>query len=564
MASNIQAQFDILTSPGGPYEMVEVEMFGHSCRAFKNAPETLRDLYAETVSDAEFFIFEDERLTFQQSWDEASRLGHALVNQYGVSKGDRVAISMRNYPEWIIAFMAVTSVGGIACALNALWQSDEIAFALNDSTPRVLIADDERLKRTAGCENLPADMQIVAVRCAPDLAPALAGRTKSWEDVLAASETTMPDVDFGPNDEATMLYTSGSTGNPKGAVSSHRNVISALLSWELDTFAAIGSGLFDTPDENQQPVVLLGVPLFHVAGSHAVFLASFRAQRRVISMYKWDVAEAARLIEAERVTQFVAPAAMTGDLASHARESGRDLSSLTLVGGGGAARAPEQVRRIKANLSTRPNTGWGMTETNAIGTNIAGDDYLERPESSGRCSGVLDMRVVDEQGQPCATGERGELQVHGASVIRGYWNRPDANAETFDGPWLRTGDVAYFDAEGFVYIVDRIKDLVIRGGENIGCGSVEAALLEFPGINEASVYGVPDERLGEEIGATIHGPVAIDLSALDEFLASKLARFEIPRYVYFETAPLPRTASGKILKRQLREDAISRLRTADA
>jgi long-chain acyl-CoA synthetase len=280
----------------------------------------------------------------------------------------------------------------------------------------------------------------------------------------------------------------------------------------------------------------------------------------MVCMYKWDVAEAADLIEAEQITSVVAPSAMTGDLVEHAVREGKDLTSLATVGGGGAARAPEQVRRIEQTFAKAlPNTGWGMTETNAIGTGIGGQDYLDHPASSGRASAVVDIRVVDESGQVLDHGERGELQIKGTSVIRGYWERPEANAETFEGRWLKTGDVAYIDDEGYLYIVDRIKDLVIRGGENIGCGAVESALLEHPAVIEACVYAVPDERLGEEVGATVYCDGQLSEAALREFLMPHLARFEIPRYFHFAAEPLPRTASGKILKRQLREEAAERL-----
>jgi long-chain acyl-CoA synthetase len=287
-----------------------------------------------------------------------------------------------------------------------------------------------------------------------------------------------PSRPFGPDDDAIMLYTSGSTGEPKGAVSSHRAVISALMSWELDAFAAWETTLLPRPVEGApQGAALLSVPLFHVTGLHAVYLASFRWQRRVVSMWKWDVAEGARIIAAERITSFVAPPAVTGDLVEAARAGGHDLSSLVQVGGGGAARAPEQVRAIDASFEgAYPATGWGMTETNAIGTGIAAADYLAHPESSGRVSAVLDIRIVGEDGGLLGVGQRGELQIRGASMFRTYWNRPDADAAAFDGEWFKTGDVAYLDEEGFLYIVDRIKDLVIRGGENIGCGTVEAAL----------------------------------------------------------------------------------------
>jgi long-chain acyl-CoA synthetase len=312
------------------------------------------------------------------------------------------------------------------------------------------------------------------------------------------------------------------------------------------------------PDEQQ--ATLLAVPLFHATGSHAVYLSSYRSQRRIVSMYKWDVEHAVELIERERITSVVAPPAMTGDLVATARKTNRDLSSLVTVGGGGAPRAPAQVRNIDRTFAKAvPNTGWGMTETNAIGTGIAGRDYLDHPESSGRCSAVLDLRIVDDSGKELPRGERGELHVRGTSVIRGYWNRPDADAETFVDGWLRTGDVAYLDSEGFLYIVDRIKDLVIRGGENIGCGAVEAALLEHPDVIEASVYGVPDERLGEEVGATVFAQESLSEEALLAFLEPRLARFAIPRHIRFSNSPLPRIASGKIFKRQLREDAVSAL-----
>jgi long-chain acyl-CoA synthetase len=302
------------------------------------------------------------------------------------------------------------------------------------------------------------------------------------------------------------------------------------------------------------------VPLFHATGSHAIFLQSYRAQRKIVSMYKWDPVQAAELIEAEQIASFIAPAAMTGDLVQEARRTNRDLSTLMSVGGGGAPRAPEQVKNIDdAFEQAMPGTGWGMTETNAIGTGIGGQDYLDRPASSGRCSPVLELKVINEAGSELPANERGELLVRGASVFQGYWNRPDANAEVFiDDDWMKTGDVAYLDDEGFLFIVDRIKDLVIRGGENIGCGEVEAALLEHPLILEASVYAVPDERLGEEVGATFYSEDALAEDELREFLGTKLSRFQIPRYIWSNDEPLPRTASGKILKRQLRDEASER------
>jgi long-chain acyl-CoA synthetase len=547
-----------ITAPGQPYELRDGEMFGRGCRVFTHAPSTLRDLYREARSDLPFIVYEEERLSFEEVWQLTCQLAHRLVGDFGVVPGDRVAISMRNYPEWVIAFNAITSVGGIAVAMNALWQPDEMAYALNDSAPKVMILDEERLQRFDAISPRP-DLALIGARLAD---PTRKG-VYHWGPLLDGPRCdTLPDVPLGPDDDATMLYTSGSTGHPKGAVSSHRNVISALLCWEVDAQAAVMTGVFDPPDPDvaAQPAALLGIPLFHVAGSHAVMLASYRSQRRLVCMYKWTVDQAARLIAEEQITQFTAPSAITGDLVEAARRQSLDLSSLKLVGGGGAARAPEQVRGIDEAFSqARPNTGWGMTETNAIGTGIAGSDYLGRPESSGQAAAVLDLRVVDEAGRTLGVHQRGELQVRGTSVIRGYWNRPDANAATFDGDWLKTGDVAYLDEEGYLFIVDRIKDLVIRGGENIGCGAVEAALLEHPDIVEASVYGVPDTRLGEEVGATLYVTGDIDPDALTAFLRPRLAAFMLPRHIHVADGPLPRTASGKILKRQLRDEAVARL-----
>jgi long-chain acyl-CoA synthetase len=546
-----------LTAPGQPFEIVEASYWGRKARVFKNAPKNLGEIYSATRSGLPFIIYEDERLTYEEAWRRSCRLAAALVEEFGVRQGDRVAISMRNYPEWMIAFCAATSIGAIAVAMNAMWQPNEMEYALNDCRPKVLIVDPERLGRYGLCEKAPADIQVIAARTEGRLPAGV----RAWADIMSgAPRDTMPAANVQPDDDATILYTSGSTGYPKGAVSSHRNIISALLSWELDAAAAVATGLVEAPPADDKPAMLLGVPLFHVTGSHAAFLQSFRAQRRLIVMYKWDVEKGMELIEREKVTAFVGTPAITGDLVDAAPTSTRDLSSIRLLGGGGSARAPKQVRDIDARFQqAKPGTGWGMTETNAIGVGIAAADYLDHPESSGRCSAVLDLRIVAPDGRELPRGERGELQVRGASIFKGYWNRPDANAEFFDGEWIRTGDVAYVDGDDFVYIVDRIKDMVIRGGENVGCGGVESALLEHPNVVEACVYGVPDARLGEEIGATLYVSAPVDEAELAAFLAPRLAKFALPRYVHQSLEPLPRTASGKILKRELRKEAVARL-----
>lgn len=550
------------TAPGQPYELVDQVIGGRALRVFANAPRSLRAVYEATATDLPFLVYEDERWTFAQAWADASRIGHVLVHDCGVRPGHRVAIAMRNYPEWMLAFCAITAIGAVAVAMNGHWQAEEQAYGLGDSGAKVLIADSERLERLAQGPAMPG-LQVLAVRPSRAVPPAIGARLlKDLSD--AAGAVPMPPVDVAPDDPAIILYTSGSTGHPKGVVSTHRQILAALLSWELDRVAgehmvlAVGLPL---PTPTQQAGTLLAVPLFHVSGLHVSYLSSYRGQRRTVAMYRWDPEVAAALIARERLDSVLAPAAMTGDLLRVAKAGRHDLSSLQLLGGGGAPRAPEQVRQIDAAFSNAaPATGWGMTETNGIGTGISGDDYLGRPASSGRCSAVLQLQVVDEQGRALPAGERGELLVRGTSVFNGYWNRPEVNAQVFtQGDWFRTGDVAYLDDEGFLFIVDRIKDLIIRGGENIGCGQVEAALLMHPEVQEASVYAVPDERLGEEVGATVYGTPALDLDALRTFLAQHLASFELPRYLVRADAPLPRTPSGKILKRQIKDAALAAL-----
>ena len=545
-----------LVAPGEKYEIIPGDVWGRPCRMFKNAPATLRDLYETARSDETFLVYEQERYSFEETQRRVAQIANLLIGHYGVSKGDRVAISMRNYPEWILAFNAATSIGAIAVAMNALWQTEEMAFGLRDCGAKVLFADQERLERLEPVRN-SLDLAVLAVRPSGPLAEGVDDLAAMLTADLAA---TLPPVDMDPCDPAAIFYTSGSTGHPKGAVSCHRNILNALMSWELDGQANLLANGAEPPSLDYQLASLLSVPLFHATGSHAVMLASYRSQRKMVCMYRWDVEQAMALVEREKIAVFIAPAAMTGDLVKAAGESSHDLSSLLTVGGGGAPRAPEQVKNIAGTFDRAlPSTGWGMTETNAIGTGIGGEDYVAHPGSSGRCSAVLDLRVISENGELLPLGERGELQVRGASMIRGYWDRPEANAETFDGDWLKTGDVAFLDEEGYLYIVDRIKDLVIRGGENIGCAEVEAGLLAHPDIIEASVFAVPDERLGEEVGATLYAQGNIDEEALRGFLLEHIARFKIPRYLEFRWQPLPRIASGKINKRQLREEFVGSL-----
>ncbi|MEC8729551.1 MAG: class I adenylate-forming enzyme family protein [Actinomycetota bacterium] len=552
--------FARITAVGEPYELVDREDIRGPVQTFVNAPTSLRQVYEDAASDVEFVVAEDQRWTFAEFWNDAATIGHLLVHDLGVRKGDRVAISMRNYPEWMLAFAAATSVGAIAVAMNSLWNADEMAYGLTDSGAKVLFADAERLALVESMAEPIEGLQVVAVRHTGSPAADVELAVRMAE----IGSVPMPEVDIAPTDSALILYTSGSTGHPKGVLSNHHNVIVALMAWEVEYGALTerpGNVVAPKEGSGLVPASLLGIPLFHVLGLHAVFLASFRGQRKLVAMYKWDASVAAELIERERIVTFTGPPAVSGDLVRVAQSEGRDLSSLLSVGGGGAARPPEQVGQIDDTFEKAlPNTGWGMTETNAIGTLILGAEYSERRLSSGPALCVIDLRVVDDDGNELQSGERGELQVRGPSMFREYWNKPEATADSFaENGWFKTGDVAYIDTDGHLFIVDRIKDLIIRGGENIGCGGVEAALSSHPKVIEAAVYSVPDDRLGEEVGTTMYVTEDFDETELREYLVDHLAKYEIPRYVTTMTEPLPRTGSGKLLKRQLRDDTITEL-----
>lgn len=536
----------MVTSEKAPWELQEVEVKGATQKWFVNGPQSLRQLYEDNLSDEPFYAYEDECYTFQEVYRMAASLAQQLQSRYGVKHGDRVAIAMRNYPEWPIALEAITSIGAIAVAINAWWQPEEIDYAFKLTGVTVVIADQERIERISHIapESTP---HIIAVRAAPS-------DSTTPIDTLTSSNDPMPSVGIHPDDDAVILFTSGSTGHPKGSVSTHRNILAALLSWEVDfvTHFIMENGEFDQEKigsaAKSQSTALLAMPLFHVNGLHAVLLSAFRTQRKIVSMYKWDAATAADIIDNEGISTFVGTPAMTGDLVEYAKRSHRNLESLRSTGGGGSARATSQVKDIGQSLkNAAPFTGWGMTETNSIGTGIYGADYLKNPNSSGMCSAVLEVSTIDEQGNFLPPGDRGELVVRGTSVIHGYWNQPQANKESFVGEWFRTGDVAYIN-DGHLYVVDRIKQLIIRGGENIGCGEVEDALLDHPDVIEASVYGVPDERLGETVAATLYISADAKNVAISDYLQSKLAKFKVPEYLKLCTEQLPRIASGKIDK----------------
>jgi long-chain acyl-CoA synthetase len=550
--------------PGTRFEIEEVDVFGVPTKVFTGTPPNIRHLFAAAAARTDdFIVFEDERWPMPRVLDLVGRIGHALVHDLGVAKGDCVAIAMRNYPEWIAAFAAITSVGAVAVPMNAWWQTDEMVFALEDSGSRVVIADADRLARLRAAAPGSVSATIVTVRDGAEPRSDDPFPVVPLEDLLTDG-ATLPEVDIDPDDDVTILYTSGTTGNPKGAVSTHRAVLSSLMA-----FAARGAvnALREPADTGAepdpgtpQPAVMLCVPLFHVTGLVPVMLGAFVGGSKLVMTYKWDPERALELIERERVTNFVGVPTMSWDLLESPSFAERDTSSLLAVGGGGAPMPPELVKRIEDNFSKgRPSLGYGMTETNAYGPGNVGDDFIAHPTSTGRAVPVMDLRVTDPLGNVLATGETGEIWFRGPMLIRGYWNRPDATADTIVDGWLRSGDIGHTDDEGFVYVSDRAKDMVLRGGENIYSAEVEAAIYEHPAVYEAAVYGLPHERLGEELAChvMVKPGESLDVDGLQAFVGERLANFKVPSRVTIVTEQLPRNASGKILKRALRDAVLA-------
>jgi len=545
-----------LMGPGGPFEVEEREIGDHKMKVFKDLPVSLRERFAvaRLHGDKPFLVYEDETWTFTETMARVDEIADALVNRYGIQPGDRVAISMRNYPEWIMSFAAIVSVGGVAVCMNSWWKVDEVAYGLEDSSPKVLLADIERFEIAKPALSR-LGIQAVVVRHDGDLPEGF----ERLADVLTPG-ASMPDVDVRADHDATILYTSGTTGFPKGAVSTNYAVLSSLQSFACRALA----GAMTQPVKEPNPFdtcFILAVPLFHVTGLVPVMLSSFMNGFKLVMMFKWSPERALELIEREHVTQFVGVPTMTIDLLESPDFAQRDTSSLASVGGGGAPMPPEYVGRVdKTFKRARPGLGYGMTETNAYGPQISGDDYVLRPRSTGRAIPTLQVKAFDADMNELPPGEVGELCFKGPNLIRGYWNKPEATDDTIVDGWLRSGDIGRVDEEGFVFVEDRVKDMVLRGGENIYCAEVEAIIYEHEDVHEAAVFGMPHDRLGEEVACAIlpKRGRSIDVEVLRVHLTAKLASFKIPTIIEVTSEALPRNASGKILKRDIRDALIER------
>lgn len=545
-----------LIAPGADFEIAVKEVRGVPIRTYANAAQNLRDLWLSTqaFADRDYLVYEDERITYAQAHEQVASLANWLIAQ-GVKPGDRVAIAMRNYPEWMLCYWATLSVGAAVVGMNAWWIGSEMLYALEDSTPKVMILDSERLKQLGDLRKEVSDIALLGVRF-----PAAEAGVTPWADAIA-NPAALPMLDIDTDEDACIFYTSGTTGKPKGAQLTHRgcvsNVWSMMFAGALQRTLAVKNGLLEADAEPAVPSALVTTPLFHVTANNCVAHGTTLAGGKLTHMYKWDAGVALELIEKEKITAVSGVPVMAREIISHPNFATTDTSTLLTLGGGGAQLQPDLVGKIEAEVATaRPNTGYGMTETCGIITSISADHFVDKPASCGPAMPAFESKVVNpDSGVEMPLGEAGELWVRGGHVIRGYLNRKEATAESIVDGWLRTGDMAKKDEDDFIFIVDRIKDMVLRGGENIYCAEVESAIFDHEDVAECTVFGVEDDRLGEEVGvALLLKPGAtITADELRGHCAGKLAKFKIPRYFWFMKEALPRNASGKFLKRELRD-----------
>ena len=551
-----------LTLPGAEYELTRTQIRGQSILEFVNAPKNIGEFWNATQihGERDYLVYKDERITYKRAHEITASVANWLFEN-NITSGDCVAIAMRNYPEWLLIYWACLSVGITAVGMNAWWVTDEMEYALQDSKPKAIFCDVERLQRIKPVLNQFPDMKLIAVRT-----PALENMT-SWTEIIQ-TKATMPVVDVDPDHDACVFYTSGTTGLPKGALLTHRGCINTLKNVnffsESTKLAVIRTDKLPKSNAIVYPVGLVTTPLFHVTANNVLSYQTTAAGGTLVLMYKWDAGDALRLIETHKISALSGVPTMSREVLNHPDIDKYDLSSLLTLTGGGAPLPPDLVHQIdKKDIPAIPIVGYGMTETCGLISAIAGDFLVEKPSSVGRILPNLEVRIVDDNHNIKKAGEVGEVTIRGASIIKGYLNRQKDTSETIIDGWLQTGDLGYIDEDEYLFLVDRKKDMVLRGGENVYCTEVESALFSHPHVSEACVFGTPDERLGEEVAASILllPDQKISADELRHYLSSRIAKHKIPRFIWFATNPLPRNATGKFVRKDIKaslkvEDAL--------
>ena len=556
-----------LAGAGSPVELMDAVVRGVPMKVYKNAPATLHAILKDAATnfgERDYIVYQDERVTYSAMYRTVCKFASTLQSNYGVKKGDRIAIIMRNYPQWPVAFYAALSLGAIATPMNSWWTGEELEYGLSFAGVKVAVVDPQIYERIREhLEKLPELQHVIVARDKgedyndPRISSldTIIGEPNAWSSHM---DTGFPDVNVDPDDDATIMFTSGTTGKPKGALATHRAVVSNMfnsMTCQARMFLRAGEPIPE-PDPEARRGTLLAIPFFHATGSFAILVPSALRGDKIVSMYKWDAGQALPIIEEEKITSVGGVPAIAWQLLEHPDRDKYDLSSIQVISYGGAPSAPELVSTIKKRFpDAAPGNGWGMTETCATATLNIGQDYVHRPSSAGAPPGAVELKVCDPDGNTLPQGEIGELWCKGPMNCRLYWNRPDASAETFRNGWVVTGDLARIDEDGFLYLVDRAKDMLIRGGENIYCIEVESALYDHPAVMDAAVVGIPHKILGEEVGAVVQlkpGKTVTE-AELRAHVANQLAAFKVPVEIQFQSDPLPRNANGKIMKADLRQ-----------
>jgi long-chain acyl-CoA synthetase len=543
-----------LTAPGAPFEIITEPMRGRSIKIFKHRERSMREKIANASQrgDLEFLVQGDRRISYGEFAARVWGAAAALKRDHGLVRGDRLAILAYNSPDWLMALFGATSAGGIGVGLNGWWATEEIEYGLVDSGSRYLVVDERLYPRIEGL--LPKLTTLDAVFFIGDDPPP---GTIPIAEILEPTEE-MPKDEIHEDDPFVILYTSGTTGRSKGCITTHRGTISQVLGIIFGGLAGAASGATTAPtQQDAQPASLLSSPLFHVGGLHSGLCTAMTAGAKLVFLKgKFEPEECMELIEREQISMWGAIPTMLHRVVHSPHVGNYDLSSLRSISFGGAPTPPETIDKAREVLAIEPSfaNAYGLTETHGVATINGGKDLLGRKTSIGRPLPFLEMQVVDEQGAPVAEGQLGELLIYGPTITPGYWNRPDATAETVRDGWLHTGDLGYRDSDGFYFVVDRAKDMILRGGENVYCTEIENCLADHPEIDEAAVVGVPDAEMGERVKAIVRRIEGSELGAgaVQQHVAAHLARFKVPEIVEFTSEPLPRNPAGKLLKNALR------------
>ncbi|NNU16958.1 acyl--CoA ligase [Parvularcula sp. ZS-1/3] len=549
-SEELAAGVEKVLAAGAPFAVQPMTIRGVDYPAvFSLSQMSLREVLAMKTmenKDKPLIVYGDERYTTGEVWARAMRFANWLKGQ-GAGQGKRVAIAMRNYPEWCVAYLGIIASGATVVPLNAWWQADELRYGMEKSDAKIVVVDAKRADMILPCKE-EFGLTFVAGR------EETAGQDFRMHDILADDSIPMdmPQDPIDPDSDYCLLFTSGSTGKPKGALLTHRGVVNAVLSWSF-TLAVFGVVRPEIELSPENPGALVALPLFHVTGLHSIFLLGYLSGRKLVFTYRWDPEEAAALTEKEKLTHFLGVPTQAYDLIKAAKPG--QLDTLVDIGTGGAKRPEAQVdlqREMYPEISA--SSGYGLTETNALGSHIALGDYKKYPSSTGRAvPPVTEVAAFSEDGKRLPDGETGEVCIKSPATMRGYHENEEATREAFhpDG-WFRTGDVGNINAEGFITITDRLKDMIIRGGENVSCLEVENVLHEVEGVDEVAVFGVPHESLGEVVGAAIYGKDTVDLEKLQDHAKSRLAPFKVPTRIWRSPTMLPRGTTGKIDKKVIR------------